>query len=448
VRAKRGALGELDLVCIVRKIMKIRLNLKNVVPLSGAVRIGGVLALLAATAWFIPDIVYGDDAAKIDTVEDGATRNETENREAEHAQEVSQNKGESAPVKSRKASKVDPNLFPGGDPRGVPDLVICSQNLKLFGTFDTMSRGNPGFTRQKYEAKVEDLVARFVSAKCDVVAVQEVIGKTPLDGEAALNNLADRWRSRTNRFFKVMTAPPSEGSMINGFIVALDRATVLQSLQYGRVQLPKIWSRQKPRLFSRPPFEVQLSVKSRDSDVTKTLSIVNFHFKSKRGGQDDPTGLEWETYRMEMSEGLRRVLEMRHKDSFASGDSILVVLGDRNSNFDVASARILEGSLSLASFGEKGPCRLSKRGVPLCMAESESPRRLFSVLTSNARVASYPGTFNYKGEYSWLDEIALPAESLRYAWQSAFSEGEYSSGVVYEPPGASDHAMVYVKLNW
>jgi hypothetical protein len=348
----------------------------------------------------------------------------------------------------RGGKQMSPPIPLGGDPRGAPDLVVCSQNLKLFGTFDAMSRGNPTFTRQKYDQKVQDLVARFAGASCDVVAVQEVIGKTQAEGEAALKQLAERWRQRSNRMFQVMTAPPSEGSMTNGFIVALDRATVLQSLPYGRVQLPKIWSRQKPRLFSRPPFEVQLSVKARDSEIVKAVSIVNLHFKSKRGAQDDPTGLEWETYRMEMSEGLRRVLEMRHKDAFASGESILVVLGDRNSHFDTASARILEGSLSLSSFGEKGPCRLSKRGVPLCLAESESPRRLFSVLTANASAANYPGTYAYKGEYSWLDDIAMPAESLRYAWQTAFSEGVYASGVLSTPEAASDHALVYATLNW
>jgi hypothetical protein len=151
---------------------------------------------------------------------------------------------------------------------------------------------------------------------------------------------------------------------------------------------------------------------------------------------------------MEMSEGLRRLVESRHKESFASGESILMLLGDRNSNFDVASARILEGSLVLSSFAEKGPCRMSKRGVPLCAAQTELPRRLFSVVTSNESLKGLPGTFVYKGEYSWLDDILMPAESLRFAWRTAYSEGEYDSGVVSTPKDASDHAMVYTKLNW
>ena len=127
---------------------------------------------------------------------------------------------------------------------------------------------------------------------------------------------------------------------------------------------------------------------------------------------------------------------------------MLVVLGDRNSNFDVASARILEGSLTLGSFMAGGPCRLSKRGVPLCKVDSELPRKLFSVITSNKETMPQSGTFSYKGEYSWLDDILMPAESLRYAWTTAYSEGSYNAGALYTPKDASDHAMVYVKLNW
>jgi hypothetical protein len=73
---------------------------------------------------------------------------------------------------------------------------------------------------------------------------------------------------------------------------------------------------------------------------------------------------------------------------------------------------------------------------------------LFSVLTSNPATKGLPGTFTFKDEYSWLDDILLPAESLPFAWETAVSEGRYSSGVMYTPKDASDHALVWVKLNW
>jgi hypothetical protein len=351
-----------------------------------------------------------------------------------------------SPRRDVKAAGTTVSLEP--DSRGKPDLTVCSQNLKLFGTLGVMQRRDAKLSAKTYALKKRELVERFIAAKCDVIGVQEVVGGNPTETEAAMKELVDELRGQTNRLFQYRIAPPAEGKMTIGFLVAMDRAEILHTLSYSRVELPRIQKKQRPRVFSRTPLEIQLAVKSRDGDVVKNVSVINFHFKSKRGGQDDPTGLEWETYRMEMAEALRRIVEVRHKDSFASGRSILLLLGDRNSNFDVATARILEGSLTLSSFSENGSCRLSKRAVPLCKSGAELPRRLFSVLTTDEGLKSRPGTFEYRGEYSWLDEIAAPAETLPYAWRTPFSEGDYDSGVVYEPKDASDHALVYVRLNW
>jgi hypothetical protein len=392
-----------------------------------------------------------ESVASKDDANESAEVGSTES--AEHSESLSDSPV--APKKShgdkaKKASKpnLTPAAIPGGDPRGAVDLVVCSQNLKLFGTAKrSMASGAKG-ALEKHQQKIRDLVSRFMSVGCDVIAVQEVIATNEMMAIEVVQQLAQELRRRTNRFFEVVVAPPVEGQMTNAFLLAKDRVQLQHQLPYGRVELPKISKKQRPRLFSRPPLEVQLSVKARDSEMTKPVSLVNFHFKSKRGGKDDPTGMEWETYRMEMGEALRRIVEMRHKDAFASGESLLLLLGDRNSNFDVASARVLEGSLLLSSFAEKGACRMSKRGLPLCVAQSALPRKLFSVLTNTDTLQVFPGTFNYNGEYSWLDDILMPAESLRFAWRTAFSEGEYDAGLVQTPIDASDHAMVYVKLNW
>ncbi len=382
---------------------------------------------------------------------DGVETSENSSVESkENNPEVSKAKSVGAPGKRevKPAATKTPVSVPGGDPRGVPDLVVCSQNLKLFASYASMRLAKESYSREQHDRKVKDLTARFMSVSCDVIAVQEVMAKNAIEGERALGELAAELRKKTNRMYQIVIAPPREGQMTNGFLIASDRATFLQSVPYAKVELPRISKKQRPRLFSRPPLEIQVSVRSRESEGAKIVSIVNFHFKSKRGAKDDPTGLEWETYRMEMSEALRQIVESRHRDAFASGESLLLLLGDRNSNFDVASARILEGSLVLSSFKENGPCRMSKRGLPLCHKETSFPRKLFSVITSNQTLQSFPGTFAYKGEYSWLDDILMPAESLRFAWRTAFSEGEFDSGVVSTPKDASDHSMVYVRLNW
>lgn len=334
------------------------------------------------------------------------------------------------------------------DPRGVPELTVCSQNLKLFGSLEDTKRRNRAYSSESHKIKIDALVHRFLKTRCDVIAVQEVMGADADKAKKALEQLATALRAKTNRIFSVHVAPPIEGEMTSGFLVAADRASVQQAFPYARVELPKINEKARPRLFSRTPFEIQLLVAPRGQGESKVVSLVNFHFKSKRGGRDDPSGLEWETYRMEMAEALRRIVELRHQKSFGSGESLLVLLGDRNCNFDVASARILEGRLELSSFRNDGPCRLSKRGVPLCKKEHHNPQKLFSVLTSDRSLVRQPGTFSYKGSYSWLDDILVPHETLPTAWKTATSEGDYESGVVYSPAEASDHALVYVRFNW
>ncbi len=334
------------------------------------------------------------------------------------------------------------------DPRGEPELIICSQNLENYGSFQDSKMRNPSLSQESYREKERAIAQRIASKSCDVVAVQEVLGKDDETALAALNRLAGELRRVTNRIYDTRVGPTLDRMSHVGFLVAKDRAEIANTLSYAKVELPKVVPDEKPRLFIRAPYEVQLSVRSRGEGNPRSVSLINFHFKSRRGGGGDPAELEWETYRMAMAEAIRRIAELRHARSLASGETILVLLGDRNSNFDCASAKILEGSLVLKSFLEGGSCRLSKRGVPLCQAGSTRAQKFFSVLTGDPQASRIPGTQQYKEEYSWLDDILLPQESLRYAWERFDSNGDYNSGVVNSLAKASDHGMVWVKLNW
>ena len=334
------------------------------------------------------------------------------------------------------------------DPRAEAELTICTQNLANYGAMAAIRERVAGMTEEALNEKEAALVKRFVGAQCDVIAVQELLGKDDLEAGETLRHLALLIRRRTNRLFDVKAGSSVDGNLHTGFLVARDRAEIVNYVSYAKVELPKLTPKEKPRFFSRGPLEIQIDVKPRGESIHKTLSLVVFHFKSRAGAAQDPTGLEWETYRMSEAEALRRIIENRHARSFASSETLLVLLGDRNSNFDTASTKILEGVLSLQSFQDKGPCRLSKRGVPLCQSGIAMPQRLFSVLTLDPQTKQLPGTFDNKGTYSWIDEIAMPQESLRFAESVIDGSGDYESGVIYEPKAASDHAMPYVRLNW
>jgi hypothetical protein len=333
------------------------------------------------------------------------------------------------------------------DPRGKPDLTICSQNLNNFGT-QKLTMARMSIDAEAFAEKEKAIVDRIFKAKCDVIALQEVLSRTEEEGREALGELEKNLALKTGRHFSIEVGSSNDASIRNGFLIAKDRAEVLNTLSYSRVELPKISEKQKPRLFLRSPLEIQITAKSLEEGKPKTITLINFHAKSKSGSAKDPTELEWETYRMEMSEAIRRIIEVRHHESLISGENLLVVLGDRNANFDMASAKIMDGSLRLSDFKADSFCRLSKRGVPICKAGAQSTQFLFSVFTSDPQLKSFPGTFIFEKVYSWLDDILLPADSLPFAWANYEKAGDYDSGVIYEPKAASDHALVYVRLNW
>ena len=333
------------------------------------------------------------------------------------------------------------------DPRGEPQLTVCSQNLNNYGFFHTTA-GRLNISEEAYQIKERALAERIVKTGCDVVAVQEVFAPNEEAGREVLRQLAKRLRFSGGRIFDVSAGSSNDDNIRNGFLLAKDRAEIINTLSYSKVELPKISDKQKPRFFLRSPYEIQIAVKPRELGSPKTVTLINIHFKSKSGSGKDPTELEWETYRMEMSEAVRRIVEVRHRGSIARGDNLLLVVGDRNSHFDTASSKILEGSLTLADFKMDSYCRLSKRGTPLCQPGASSSQVLFSVLTENPRTKMLPGTYRYRNIFSWIDDILMPVESLPFAWAQYDTAGEYDSGVVYEPAEASDHAMVYVRLYW
>jgi hypothetical protein len=334
------------------------------------------------------------------------------------------------------------------DPRGEPELVLCSQNLQNYGILPDYLSRNRGTEAREFYRKQDALATRFATQDCDVIMAQEVLGRDEETSLKALRNLAAAIRLKNNRFYEPVVGPSNDPSIRLGYLIAVDRAEVLNKTSYAKVELPKLTDEGKPRRFSRGPLELQIRVKGKENSNPKTVTLVNFHFKSKYNSQRDPSKTEWETNRMEMAEALRRIVESRHASALQTGETLLVLAGDRNSHWDAASAEILYGRLRLSNFKGTELCKLGGRGVPLCGPGAAGSQTLFSFMLSDPEAKLMPGTHKYKKVYSWLDDILAPAPTLKFARASFDSEGNYDTGVVYEPIRASDHAMSWVRFNW
>ncbi len=350
-----------------------------------------------------------------------------------------------SPSTLQSQDRIDLESMPKDDP---VDLTVCTQNLNNYGSVRNMARRLRGFTSDDIELKVQGIIQRFIDAKCDVIAVQELLASTEIAGKEILGELADRLKEKTNRVFIPIAGPSNDKVARLGFLVATDRAELISTISYSKAELPKISAEQRARYFSRGPLEIEIKVKPRDRGLSKTIVLVNFHFKSKIFNSHDPVDLEWETSRMEMAEALRRIVITRHQKDYTKTKKLIVLLGDRNSHFDSASAQILQGKITLADFQEEAPCRLSKRGMPLCKAMTAKPIEFASALLSDPETRQLPGTYRFENTISWLDDILLPPQSLPFVRTHPADETDYNSGLIYKPEEASDHALAYVRFNW
>jgi endonuclease/exonuclease/phosphatase family metal-dependent hydrolase len=330
------------------------------------------------------------------------------------------------------------------DARGAHEVTICSQNLHNYGIFKDVKRQVDGMNQAKLRKQTLALAARFEKAQCDIIAFQELLGKPGMGLEKGLNQLQKELQKDGRKYDFVYGDGEDKYTRV-GYLYATNVASEVKRTSYRRVELPRFVPEDRPQSFGRAPLEVEFLIKG---DKQKRITLVNIHFKSQAGSQGDPAQLDWETVRIQMAEAVRRVLNAKVKQNALQPFPIIIVLGDRNSHFNSASALVLQGRLNLKDFEHKGPCRLSSKAVPLCKGQPGRAQQFTSVLTTDPQTKLVPGTHYFKNEASWLDDILLSSNALKYAWSKAAREGDYDSGVIMDPKEASDHALTYVRLNW
>lgn len=296
--------------------------------------------------------------------------------------------------------------------------------------------------------KITALTKRFQAVDCDVIAVQELLGSYEDKSKAVLNEIGKALKYRTNLEYDSYVGPSNDKAARLGFLVKKSRIEYDGLTSFVNVELPKISEELDARKFARGPLELRLRVTGKGDAVARKFIIVNFHFKSRAFNSADGSDLSWETYRMEMAEALRRIVTRRHPETLKGDGSVLVLLGDRNSHFDSASAKLLTGELVLPRFQGEAACRLNKRGIPLCQPGAAIPPAFVSVLTTDPQTFRTPGTYRYEDTFSWIDDILVPVANLPFLYAEAGVEGDYDSGTLNLYEEASDHALVYARFNW
>ncbi len=324
-------------------------------------------------------------------------------------------------------------------------VTVCTQNLHNYGLYSATKGRQAKINREDFVFKEKSLIKRFSDVDCDIIAFQELLGNDKSSKEA-IKNLSDNLKSYTGKSFDYYIGRSNDKFSRVGFLVAKNKVKVLNTFSYSKRELPKLLKEERPRYFTRGPFEINLEVKKVDEKFV-TLTIITFHFKSQSGGYKDPAKLNWEILRMQSAEGLRQIAEEKVKNNDSKKENILILLGDRNSNFTSSSSKILDGTYLLSDFS-KSFCMVSKKGIPICKEKIEKVPKFISVLTNDPEALMGQGSYIYKKQYSWLDEILISASKDSYALENKNYTNNYDSGVFRKYENASDHALGFVRLHF
>ncbi len=309
-------------------------------------------------------------------------------------------------------------------------LTICSQNLNNFGYFSNKDRY---FGRKEVFLKQKtSLVKRLLDSKCDIVAVQEVLGNSIFNAKKSLSLLTEEITDKSGRLFDFKIGEVNDRRRFLGFMYAVDKFKYKKDNSYFRTYLPKREKLDPSAGFSRGPFRLDLEHRQTGKDFT----FITFHFKSKSSKSGiDYSGYSWELPRMRMAQGLNNILDKLQNEL---QNTQIIVLGDRNSEHFSASAKILQGELNLNEFKSNGGCHLKKSGKFDCKLKSEAHYE--SLLErSNKKIATY----YYKNKPEWIDDIFVPKNSIEKLRGVEFS----SSGVSFKNKNASDHGLLWVSLS-
>lgn len=317
-------------------------------------------------------------------------------------------------------------------------LRVCTQNLYRFGAEEGKKKTNP-------EKQKSYLATRIKQAGCQVVAFQEVWGETEKAAKKAITPLVSEINQRTGKKFKLIFGDSLDSHIRNAFLVAEDLGRVVEVRQYLRSVLPKLQPLGPAPNYTRGPVGIllELAPRFRREGKPARLYLVTMHFKSKANGWKDPTGTEFETLRMEMAAGLYR--DVAEDVRRFGRDTLVFILGDTNSDWNSASAEILQGVRELKDFSKAGGCRLNDHLEAVCPGVKHRP--LFVPLFSYRRESSGDkaalGSYRYRGKWQQIDEILIQSAQLDYVLRST---GTPAIGMKGKVNRGSDHLLLWVEV--
>jgi hypothetical protein len=383
------------------------------------------------------------------------------------------------------------------DPRGEPELVVCSVNLNNYSTAKQVkkaTRGKQG-KKSRLRKKERSFVEAVNSAACQVIAVQGIVGAGIPGALEGLDRLQQQLSEGSDAAWKYYLGDSNHKSGFNAFFIQGKHIEVVTVRYLEDLALAQFEQFKEDEVF-RGPIEVELKVKSKEHRQDRTVYLLNFHFRKNL----KTSALEPEQGRMQLAESLRRHVRLQQAKFTGENPPIYIVLGDREGNKSAPATQILEGRIGLKDFHSKGACRLldeeallaedsdeeveeeeeeegkrkRRRKEPIkelfarCEAGTAGAKLLIGLIGENF-IPAVPRTkrevdgemltfYSKKAEKERRKEIQAQRErrseiylvpfDLRYAYLDYYRRPIFDSGFEEIERGRENSPLVWARINW
>lgn len=344
------------------------------------------------------------------------------------------------------------------DPRGEPEIRVCGLNMQNYGLPQEVKRIIRGPEAKRFARKERALLAAVGDARCDVVAVQGLIGKDPVVAEEGLERFAGKLGERLGGSWRALVGDSNHSFGANAFIVRDDEIDILMRRSYASRLLPGL-DNFVEQMFFRGPFEIILAVRGKGSAEGKQLVIMTAHFRNSLNNK----AKEAEPARVQMAEAVRKLNSFSQAEIDPENPPIFLVVVDRGAGRYAASSLVLEGALELNDFAPGGPCTLNDRGAAECTERPHRPLALYPLLANNVYSTTKQGgdgksgfakqgpgdTLRAKRERDQRAvEIYIMPTDVGFARVNPHADGRFAAGVVPIKGQPSESPLTWVELNW
>jgi endonuclease/exonuclease/phosphatase family metal-dependent hydrolase len=313
-------------------------------------------------------------------------------------------------------------------------IRVCSLNLHNFGKKEEVAAKGKGKSKKKSANKQKEqlkfLVERVQKAKCDIVALQEVYGKSAKEARKNLKKFQTAVNSATNQEYVYHYAKTNDKFIRNGYIYKKKLGKVTWKHLY-RSPVPRLNDDAPSRRFPRGPLVMSIELSKQYFTKARKLYLIDYHFKSKLSGWKDLSEFDFEVNRIETAEAVRKIAEEQDKQA----NTVVLFMGDRNSDTDSATDEVLSGKLELVDF--KGMCSIDKKYLSAHCAGYQKRAAKFIGMLAKRKGNDVAHSYKYRDKEFLYDEIYISAK---------FAQLVKKVGIVGVYGLGSDHLLVWAEV--